>query len=258
MAPKQEYKPIIAFTLDFETGDLDCQTSAITQIAIHATRLDTFERIGSFVRYVKPYYRKEIKGGSTTKKKKVLKSKFEADEMPLMVYQEEALTYSDISMDLLEEQGCELTEVAADALKFMTEMAGKTGKSTKPFLIGQNIDFDKGFFQQMIEYAGLTKEFSQILRGRTDFYGNWQPETLDTIMLSQLALSHRPEITTYRLESVCEQLGIELDDAHDADADVAATTNVVAVLSGRMRNSDNNDNTIQITKAEKTRKHFKI
>ena len=38
-APSQEAPVLVAFTLDFETGGLKCQTSACTQIAIHATRL---------------------------------------------------------------------------------------------------------------------------------------------------------------------------------------------------------------------------
>ena len=68
-APKNEKQIIVALTLDFETGGLNCQESAITQIAVHATRLDTFERIGSFVRYIYPYKKKEIAG--VGKKKKV-------------------------------------------------------------------------------------------------------------------------------------------------------------------------------------------
>ena len=57
---------------------------------------------------------------------------------------------------------------------------------------------------------------------------------------------------------MCEHLGIELDDAHDADADVSATTNVAAVLTQRMRNADGGGSNLQIAKAEKSRKHFKI
>lgn len=59
---------------------------------------------------------------------------------------------------------------------------------------------------------------------------------------------------------MCEHLGIELDDAHDADADVSATTNVAAVLTQRMRSTggDFERNSLQMAKAEKSRKHFKI
>ena len=49
MATPNNEKPIIvAFTLDFETGGLDCQDCACTQIAIHAVRIDTFETIDRY------------------------------------------------------------------------------------------------------------------------------------------------------------------------------------------------------------------
>ena len=153
-APKQEKNPIVFFTLDFETGGLKCQTSAITQIAIHATRLDTFERIGTFVRYVTPYQRKEIAGVGAPKRK-TLKSKYEQDEAPMMDYEAKALEYSAITMQMLEEQGQDLIQVAQDALKFFQDHTPKGGKNAKPFIVGQNIEFDKGFLMQMMEYAGL-------------------------------------------------------------------------------------------------------
>lgn len=258
-APKVETPSLVAFTLDFETGGLKCQTSACTQIAIHATRLDTFERIGTFMRYITPYRRKEIKGVGVIKKK-VLKSKFDTDDVaPMMDYEDKALEYSAISMELLERQGVDVVQVAKDALQFIIDNTPKCGRNAKPFLIGQNIEFDKGFFMQLMEYAGLVGDVSKYLRGHEDFYGHWQPDTLDTIMLGQLALCHQPDVNSYKLEIMCERLGIELDDAHDADADVSATTNVVAVLTRRMRNTDGGDDGgIMLSKTEKTRKHFKI
>lgn len=257
--PAQNTPILIGFTLDFETGGLNCQACGCTQIAIHATRLDTFERVGTFVRYISPYRKKEIKGVGTPKRK-VLKSKYDTEEAPMMEYQEIALTYSAITMDMLEKQGQSIEEVAKDALQFIIDHTPvKCPKNLKPFLIGQNIDFDKGFFMQLMEYGGLTKEVKKYLRGKDDFYGHWQPETLDTIMLAQLALCHLPDVTTYKLESICERLGVELDDAHDADADVAATTNVAAVLTQRMRNPGGEaEESLAISKTEKTRKHFKI
>ena len=49
------------------------------------------------------------------------------------------------------------------------------------------------------------------------------------------------------------------DDAHDADADVTATTNVAMVCAQRMRNTaDYEGGTMVMTKKEKSRVHFKI
>lgn len=253
----QETPVIVAFTLDFETGGLKCQTSACTQIAIHATRLDTFEKIGSYVSYITPYDRKEIAGA--TKKRKVLKSIYEEEKVP-MDYETKALEYSAITMDMLERYGKPIEEVAKEVIQFIIANTPKCGKNMKPFIIGQNIGFDEGFLCQMMEYAGLMPELKKVLRGHEDFYGNWHPLVLDTIVLGQLALCHQPNVNSYKLEIMCENLGIELDDAHDADADVAATTNVVAVLTQRMRSIGGEYETgeLAISKAEKTRKHFKI
>lgn len=260
-APKQEKPIIVALTLDFETGGLKCQDCACTQIAVHATRLDTFERVGTFVRYILPYEKKEIKGITVTKKK-VLKSKYDVDQKEMMLYEDKALEYSAITMELLEEKGQPIEQVAADLIQFIIDVTPKVGKNMKPFIIGQNILFDEGFLCQMMEYAGLMKEFQKIVRGTEDFYGHWHPVVIDTIVLGQLALSHLDNINSYKLELMCELLGIELDDAHDADADVSATTNVVAVLTQRMRNANGGDGgeggSLAVSKTEKTRKHFKI
>lgn len=257
-APKEENPILVAFTLDFETGGLKCQTSACTQIAIHATRLDTFERIGTYVKYIYPYNQKDIKGVTT--KRKVLKSKYDAPEEKLMDYEPKALEYSAITMDMLYNMGVDIITVANEVVQFIADNTPKVSKNMKPFLIGQNVDFDKGFFMQMMEYAGLVKEVSKYLRGHEDFYGNWQPDVIDTIILGQLALCATPNVTSYKLELMCERLGVELDDAHDADADVSATTNVVAVLTQRMRSVGGTieGGELHVAKTEKSRKHFKI
>jgi DNA polymerase III alpha subunit (gram-positive type) len=113
--------------------------------------------------------------------------------------------------------------------------------------------------QQLMEYGGQMKEFAKLMRGETDFYGHFQPLYIDTIVLGQLALSHLDGMTSYKLEIMAEKFGIELDDAHDADADVTATTNVAMVCSQRMRNASGiDDGSMVMTKTEKSRVHFKI
>lgn len=256
-SPKIEYVPIMAFVLDFETGGRECQTAAITQIAIHAIRLDTFEKVGSYVRYVYPYDYKETKAT----KKKTLKSKYDAELKIPMQYEDEALTYSGIKMDTLYEVGVPIEQVAEDVLKFIQDCTPeKTSKNRKPIIVGQNIWFDEGFLSQMFERCGLTKELAKLVRGYTDYYGNWHPHVVDTIHMGQLALSHNPAINSFKLELMCEQVGIELDDAHDADADVAATTNLLGELTKRMRSVGGSVDGVEIqtNKAEKSRKHFKI
>lgn len=257
MATPNNEKPIIvAFTLDFETGGLNCQDCACTQIAIHAVRIDIFETIDRYVKYIYPYNQQPDKGVS---KRKVLKSKFDKDDEVPMKYEEKALTYSAITMDMLESLGVDIKVVASEVIEFIRKNTLSKGLNKKPFLIGQNIGFDIGFMQQLMEYGGQMKEFAKLMRGATDFYGHFQPLYIDTIVLGQLALSHLEDMTSYKLEIMAEKFGIELDDAHDADADVTATTNVAMVCTKRMRNACGIDGDgMVMTKTEKSRIHFKI
>lgn len=257
-APSDEKPIIVAFVMDFETGGLKCQTSACTQISIHAVRLDTFERIATYTNYIAPYNKKEL--GGSTKKRKVLKSKFDDAEPEEMEYDAKALEYSAISREILKTKGLPIEQVGADVVEFVRDNTPKCPKNMKPFFIGQNIPFDEGFFCQLMEYSGMMSEIKKLMRGHEDFYGNWHPLVLDTILLGQLALCHLPNINSYKLEIMCEHLGIELDDAHDADADVTATTNVAAVLTQRMRSTGGtvNGDPLAVATTEKSRKHFKI
>lgn len=263
MATTDSRPYIVGLVLDFETGGLPKQELpvskiAITQVAIHAVRLDTFEKLGTYIRYIYPYTQKEMKG--TAPKRKTLKSKYEEAPVELMTYQQEALNFTKITMDMLYEQGVQIQTVAQDIIKFVESvMYPKTPRNMKPVIIGQNITFDEAFLIQMFEYAGLTKELAKLVRGWTDFYGNWHPSLIDTIHLAQLTFCNNPDVSSYTLESICERLGVELVDAHDADADVQATTNVTSVITQRMRNADGgNEEALAIGKVEKSRKHFKI
>lgn len=264
-APKETVSYIVGLVLDFETGglpkkDLTVSQIGITQIALHAVRLDTFEKIGSLVRYVYPYEQKTIK--ALAPKRKTLKNKYDVEAPTEMVYEDSALEFTAITMEMLREKGVEINELARDVLKFIEDVtAPKTPRNMKPVIIGQNITFDEAFLIQMFEYTGLLKELMKLVRGWVDFYGNWHPQMIDTLHLGQLALCHNSGITSYSLGIMCENLGVELDDAHDADADVTATTNVAAILTQRMRSvggTPDEGGSIQMNKTEKSRKHFKI
>lgn len=252
--PSNEKKPIVAFTLDFETGGLNCQECACTQIALHAVRLDTFETVDKYVKYIYPYRKQDDKGAT---KRKVLKTKWDKENAEPMKYEQEALTYSAISMEMLEQDGVDIKQVAAEVIEFIKRNTWNKGRTTKPFLIGQNIGFDIGFMQQLMEYGGQMKEFQKSVRGHIDFYGHFWPVYVDTIVLGQMATCHLPDVTSYKLEIMAERLGIELDDAHDADADTTATTNIAMICAQRMRNTESGGNMV-MGKKEKTRLHFKI
>lgn len=252
-APAVEPKIFTAIGLDFETGGLDCTRCACTQIAVQAIRLDTLEIFDRYTKYIAPYHKQELGAA----KRKILKTKRELSQPPeRMDYEQAALDYSDISMDTLIDQGADMKEVASDIIRFAGNSALSKGAQCKPVLIGQNILFDVGFLTQLMNYAGLTKEYEKAFAGKKDFYGNFQPLYLDTIVLSRLALAGDSTMTSYKLEMIAQRMGVELDDAHDADADIAATLDIVRVLSGRMRNNESSPS--GLTKHEKTRDHFKI
>lgn len=257
MAEKSE-NILTAIVIDFETGGLDCKESAATQLSMHAVRLDTFEVLETFNKYIYPYHKKNL----DKLKKKVLKNKYEEEdeEQQLMEYTAKALEYSAITMDTLYQKGEDIYDVCKEGIEFVKRNTLGKGKAGKPFLVGQNILFDLGFLQQIYVYTGLWNEFSKLLRtSYKDFFGNPTIYCMDTILLSQLAYAHSP-LDSWSLSVLCEKYGIDLDDAHDADADVIATREVLRLNSARLRASDSDDvnaGTV-VTKKKKTREHFKI
>lgn len=252
-APAVENRIYTAIGLDFETGGLDPVRCACTQIALEAIRLDTLEVFDRYAAYIAQYCNQELGAA----RRKVLRSKHElAQPTERMDYEPRALEYSGITMERLEAQGVDLKEVAGAVLRFAERATLSKGTQCKPVLIGQNITFDIGFLTQLMSYAGLTKEYEKTFAGKTDFYGNFQPLYLDTILLARLALAADTGVTSYKLELVAERLGIELDDAHDAGADVAATLEIVRVCAARMRNSEGA--VTETAPKEKTRNHFLI
>lgn len=253
-APKTETGIYTAIVLDFETGGLDPTRCACTQIALQAVRLDTWEIIDRYAAYIAPYDKQPLGGAP---RRKVLRTKQQIEQPgERMDYEEVALKYTGITMELLQSRGEEISRVGAEVVEFVRRNTLGKGARFRPILIGQNIPFDVGFLHQMMSYGSLTKELSQVFSGTTDFYGNFQPHTLDTIDLARMVFANDPTVTSYKLELICERLGIELDDAHDAQADVTATLSVAALCSARLRGAAGGDFVLQ--QAQKTRDHFKI
>ncbi len=254
MAPKTDPKVYVGIGLDFETGGLDPQTCACTQIAVQAVRLDTWQVIDQYQAYIYPYNKQSA--GLPTKKVLRTRSEIAREDNKPMNYEDKALEYSAITMQMLQQQGVDINKVAADIIAFAKRNTISTGKQCKPILIGQNIPFDIGFLQQLMNYTGLIEEFEKTFAGTKDYYGNFQPHYIDTIHIGRLAFAADKEITSYKLEIIALQLGVELDDAHDAAADVTATLDVLGVYTSRLRN--NGGVAISTQERDKTRKHFKI
>lgn len=254
-APAVTPKVFVGIVLDFETGGLDCTTCGCTQIALQAVRLDTWQLVDRYARYIAPYNREALGGGP---RRKVLRTRREQTlviEAEPMRYEQAALDITGITLEQLRRDGVDLKTVGAEVIAFAVRNTLSRGPQYKPVLIGQNILFDIGFLQQMMNYAHLTKEFAQAFAGSVDFYGNFQPRYLDTLDLGHVAFAHDQSVGSYKLELIAERLGVELADAHDADADVSATRDIAAVYASRLRSGGSAAHTPQ---AEKLRRHFKI
>lgn len=104
MAPKTEQKIYVGIGLDFETGGLDCRECACTQIALQAVRFDIWQVFDRYQAYIAPYEKQD----TGFPRRKVLRTRHEQAKEPEYVpmkYEQTALDYSDITMEMLRTQG---------------------------------------------------------------------------------------------------------------------------------------------------------
>lgn len=135
-APKVEPKIYTAIVLDFETGGLDCRDCACTQIAMQAVRLDSWEVLGSYQKYITPYHKQDIGG---TPKRKVLKTRHTIEEEAgaLMKYEKEALAYTAITIETLNLMGFNIKEVAGEVIEFVQNTRYRKVLSANRYLSGR-------------------------------------------------------------------------------------------------------------------------
>lgn len=250
-APKQD-KIYTAIVLDFETGGTDPQKDAATQLAMHAVRLDTFEVFAKYNTYFEMYCAPEKKTKTIKRKKKS-----EVDEGPqYMGYDWEMMKkYTGITKKMLEDHGRELPVIVDEIIEFAKKAQLTKGKDTPPIIVGQNIGFDVGFLYQIFDFAG--KSMKGAFAGADGYHG-FLPHTIDTINLGRLMLDGDKSVTSYKLEVFAEKMEIDLVDAHDADADVEATNEILKGFASRLRSGDGTG--LKKAARAKTRDHwnFKI
>lgn len=247
MAAPSSKKIYTAIVLDFETGGTDCKKDGITQIAAHAIRLDTFEVIGKYKDYISLYPKPEFV------KRRVLKKKREAHEIEYMNYNWKMMEEkTSITRSMLEKQGVDIKIACKNFIELCEKATLTKGCTGKPILVGQNIPFDIGFLKQMFFVAG--EKIEKCLECHKDFDG-YHPTFIDTLHQARLTYANDETFASYSLGQIAEALEVELDDAHDADADVEATREILRILSQRMRNKDGQAGGIEKVK---TRKHFKF
>ena len=225
--------------LDFETGGIDKKENKnatkfpITEVGLIVYDMN-FEEISRFSCYVKGQYNKD---------------NVYVGYDPDLIYQQEALTHTGVTIEKLE-KGLTYKEVAAQLIiEFQKADIGK--KYQKPVLIGHNITYDIPFLQYLFKFAKL--DLSKYLSGHFDHFDEFQPTYLDTMWLSRL--SDPESLRKHNLTDACKTEGIEHIDAHTALADVISTKSLMNVFVNKLRSVA--DNVVQ-KQATNFREHFHL
>lgn len=219
--------------LDFETGGLKCTENPVTQIGMEILDPITFKVIEKYSSYIYPYPKKDGVGKKKRVKKVVSKRDRDDKDPELYIYTDIALKYTNLTLDILYKKGKNVYDVMDDMLEMFKKANPKNTNNYKPFLLGQNIKFDVGFLQHMAEYCGV--DLNKYLDGGLDFYGNFQPNVFDTLHLVKQYYAANDKVTSHKLGLMSDKLGVELVNAHSADADVQATSGIFKVLMSNMR-----------------------
>lgn len=205
----QKLNPYII--LDFETGGVKGgKENAITEVAMLCVDGGTFMEVGRYESYVQPYIGYE--------------------------YEDKALEYTGITMDLLRAEGKPLLQVGNEMCELIKKWHSETSNThtKKPVVVGHNIQFDISFLQQVMKES--KNDISKYFDGKLDFYGKYYPDYLDTKRLAMLAFSNDDNFTSFKLGNCIQKVGLNLTDAHKAINDVIATKEMLIKFVNRLRN----------------------
>lgn len=206
--------------LDFETGGLSSNDSAATEIALVAIKGDlSLDEICRYQALIKQY--DDVKE-----------------------YNEKALKLTSISLELLEEEG-EQIDLVVDSIIDVFKKANcyaEKSPGLRPILVGQNVMFDINFLHHIFEFrfrndkkTNSQKILEDLLHGRRDHFGNFQPSYIDIWSIGKMWFGGDRELVNFKLGTLLDQIGIELTDAHRAMNDVVATTDVLRAAIRNLR-----------------------
>lgn len=212
--------------MDFETGGLDPQKNPVTEFAAISVDGDTLKEISSVDVLVKPYDNN-------------------------LEYEQEALTATNISMELIQSKGLEFKKFIEAICNFFKESNIHSHIRHRPILVGHNITFDIGFLQQIFDRT--SKKLESFVAGKTDFYGNFVPEYIDTLRLCKFAWGSDTEFTSYKLVNCIQKANLELVGAHRAMNDVRATKDLLISHIQKLRSSGTGEE-----KVSRVRDYFKF
>ncbi len=194
------------FVIDFETGGLDCEKHAITEIGIVVIDSEKLQTLHQYQSYIYPYDK---------------------------AYDQQALTATNIPMSLLKTKGKDAKEVCGEFEQIMSKYTARSFKD-KLIWVGHNPLFDIGFanvFLNDFSKNTLEKYFTGKLFGEY-----FIPTHFDTMSLGR-AKWNRSTIPSgsYTLSNICQKAGIDLSDAHSALNDTMATKDIFSLFISFLR-----------------------
>lgn len=220
--------PYIIF--DFETGGFSANKNPMTELAALSIYGDTLETITQF-EGMATYYDDTLE------------------------YDQQALNATHISHEMIA-KGEPLKDIVNRFCKFCTDSTVHSGAKHKPILVGHNPKFDIPFLQQI--FFKCKKDMSKFLAGREDFYGNFQPDYIDTIREAQMLWGNDETMTAHKLIDCINKAGLELVDAHRAMNDVVATKDLLVYFINHTRNTGGEGAKVIQMEQKTFRKAFKF
>jgi len=202
---------------DFETGGTNANENSVTEIAIITIDGGTLKQIESYQALIAPY-----------------------DDS--LIYDPRAEKVSGISKEMCESDGLPIEQVAKEVLDILMRANIRQEKSAglRPILVGHNVTFDIDFLHHLLFY-GLGKDYQKLLEkalhGRIDRFGNFQPSYMDTWSIGKSWFQDEKELYDYKLATLTEKLGVDLNNAHRAMNDVVSTTEVFRRFLTNLRTS---------------------
>jgi DNA polymerase III epsilon subunit-like protein len=151
------------------------------------------------------------------------KDRFETYIKPYddLVITKDALNITGLKMSDIQ-KGLDKKEAVDVLMKYFKKNVVNNRRENRPVLVGHNVQFDIGFIFYLFESC------------KKDLFSFVSDSSLCTMVQAKMCF---PDTDSLKLEKVCEQAGIKLNDAHKAMNDVIATTELFRYFTSKLRSS---------------------
>jgi len=200
--------------IDFETGGVECTENPITEIAMVAIEGDSLKQMATYESYVKPY---GVSTKAPDRSKLKPKDNVWQDEKSGLysIYTDSALVATGIDWKQID-SGKELKVVVLEILEFLKKVHIHGGAQYRPILVAHNAQFDKGMLHQIMTLTKKMKDLAKVVFGEEDYFGNFQPEFLDSLHFFKMWFGFDEDLPNWKLASCIARAGSELSDGHRA------------------------------------------